>query len=193
MKKIMNEDNKGKLLASARYRQPMLTFFGMILIVVGLALPLIIVLIVFGDFTTFLNYQGSRIDSIMADEDGLIFLIFPVFALLIGVLVMRARISIHVYDTHIMCRWASLVKAARVEYNEITDVKIVRDETRWSMIGGLLSVFRTVTYALEIHLDKSRRGPKSITYVIAGKRSQFNKEKAQQIMDIILQKTGKKS
>ena len=185
---------ENKLLISATYREPITKWVSVLLIVIGIALPILTVLIIFGDFSGVLNYEGNILARILDDEDGVIYLAIIALVIVCVPIFLSMRISIRVYESHIMCKWASFRKATRVEYNQIASVEIgkLSDDTfHGGFAGALLSAIST----LDIKLGESNRGPKKISYIVGSKKSQLSKEKAQQIRDIILEKKslGKRS
>lgn len=185
---------EGKLLASVKYINPSVKWFCTFIGVIGLALPVVTVMMIFGDFGSFLNYDGNMLDRILADEDGLIFLIvFGAVIVLVPLLLASARISIHVYESYVVFKWARLAKAVKVEYSQIQSIQIGKFYAPGEFASnGLVGVLVTILFwwvkTFNIQLSKSEGVPEKIMYIIGGGMSRFNRKKAEQIRSLILER-----
>jgi len=181
---------KDKALASASYRHPVIKWLCGFLIVAAIVMPFIAIMIALEDLARMPDYEGDLFGYILEMEDGILFLAFAVFTLIFALVMLKiSRMSIHVYDSHILCKW-NYAKAARYEYNQIAHVKI--DKPSGGAGHGLLvsaasALILSQIKALYIETNETVKRPKKIEYVIGGKRSQLSMEKAQQIRDIILE------
>ncbi|MCL2376192.1 MAG: hypothetical protein FWC76_02230 [Defluviitaleaceae bacterium] len=186
---------ENKLLASAKYCNPVIKWLCTFMALIGLAIPIVTVLIIFGDFNSFLNYDGNALDRILADEDGLIFLIASgAVIVLVPLFLLISQVSIHVYESHVTFKWARLRKALEVEYSQIESIEIGRlwsgsdSFARNGLIGMLVAILFFWVKTLDIKLHNSKGIPEEITYIIGGPMTKFNKKKAAKMRDLILER-----
>ncbi|MCL2574162.1 MAG: hypothetical protein FWE34_06410 [Defluviitaleaceae bacterium] len=188
---------ENNLLASATYSNPVVKWLCIFIAAIGLALPVVTIMMIFGDFNSFLNYDGNVIDRILADEDGLIFLIATgSIIVLVPLFLVASRISIHVYESRVVFKWARLVKATEVEYSQIKSIEIGKmysgnDFVRRGLIGALVAILFFWVKTLDIKLHKSKGKPEEITYIIGSRMSGLNKKKAAQIRNLIMERIKK--